>query len=191
MMKKSSMHTAPNGRMPPVCENGKFPCVLKYYGMSCHRCEQKPLPTCVYRDQPRERDPVILQATRDKDPHYKDFDEASKNLGGNGGGQANMPPSRRTSPRAARALTQNASLEKKVEELTNTVAQLVNMKGDKVIRKVKRSQPRTQQSSSESEEESESEESSDDSVDPHKAQPLPPTSVAGSRRSTASKASSK
>ena len=81
-------------RMPPVCDNGKFPCVLQYYGMGCARCDMKPVATCVYRDKPRESNPAILQATRDKDPHYKEFEEASQNFGGNGGGQADTPPAR-------------------------------------------------------------------------------------------------
>ena len=66
-----------------MCSNGKYPCVLKYYGVSCQRCD-KPLPTCMYREQAREQDSAVLQETRDNDPHYKEFEEASKNLGGNG-----------------------------------------------------------------------------------------------------------
>ena len=69
--------------MPPMCPNGKYPCVQKYYGMSCGRCD-KPLPTCMFRDQAREQDPSILQETRDDDPHYQEFEEASKKLGGGG-----------------------------------------------------------------------------------------------------------
>ena len=68
-------------RMPPMCANGKCPCVLKYYMMNCQRCG-KLLPTCMYREQPREQDPAVLQETRDSDPHFKEFEEASKNLGG-------------------------------------------------------------------------------------------------------------
>ena len=73
-------------RMPPKCPNGKFPCVLKYYGMNCGRCD-KPLPNCMFRDQKREQDPAILQETRDDDPHYQEFEEALKKLGGDWAGQ--------------------------------------------------------------------------------------------------------
>ena len=57
------------------------------------------LPTCMYKEQPREQDSAVLQETRDNDPHYKEFEEASKNLGG--GGQAGfMAPSPGAAPGA-------------------------------------------------------------------------------------------
>lgn len=67
--------------MPPTCPNGKFPCILKYYGMNRGRCD-KPLPSCMFRDQKREQDPVTFQETRDDDPHYQEFEGALKKLGG-------------------------------------------------------------------------------------------------------------
>ena len=76
------------------------------------------------------------------------------------------------------------------------MTQLVNQGRSPVIRRAKKpSQPKTQASGPESGSESESDVSSDESCDPHKARPLPPTSVAGSspsrKSSTGSKASSK
>ena len=61
-----------------------------------------------------------------------------------------------------------------MEELTNTVTQLVNQGKSPAIRRAKKpSQPKTQASSSESGSEPESEVSSGESCDPHKARPLP------------------
>lgn len=88
------------------------------------------------------------------------------------------------------------ALEQKMEELTQTVNLLVNQ-SKPVIRRAKKppSQPKSQVSSSDSGSGSEYAESSDRSCDPHKARPLPPTSVAGSspsrKSSNGSKASSK
>ena len=182
-------------RMPPMCSNGKHPCVKEYYTMSCQRCD-KPLPTCMYREQPREQNPAVLQETRDNDPHYKEFEEASKNLGGNGQAGFMTPTpgatagsgarAQRASQRAARRVGR-ADLEERVDALTDTLAELIKQGKAPAIRKAK--SPKTQaSSSSESESGSESEEvSSDESVDPHKANPLPPTSVAGSSPSRKSK----
>ena len=83
------------------------------------------------------------------------------------------------------------ALKAQVEELASTVTTLTELLAKKSIRKVKGS-PKTQASSSDgsgSEQESE-EGSSDESVDPHKAKPLPPTSI-GSRRSSTSGSSKK
>jgi hypothetical protein len=41
----------------------------------------------MFRDQKREQDPAILQETRDDDPHYQEFEEALKKLGGDWAGQ--------------------------------------------------------------------------------------------------------
>ena len=84
-------------------------------------------------------------------------------------------------------------LEDKVEALAATLSNLTELltkQKTSAIRKVKGA-PKTQaSSSSESGSEDESEEvSSDESVDPHKAKPLPPTSI-GSRRSTSGSKSS-
>ena len=70
-------------RMPPRCANGKYPCVLKYYLMQCGRCDKNPA-TCMFRQEPREQDAIVLQQTRDSDPHYKEFEEALQNSGGGG-----------------------------------------------------------------------------------------------------------
>ena len=77
-------------RMPPKCANGKFPCVLKYYGMQCGRCDKHPA-TCMFRQEPREQDPTVLQDTRDSDPHYKEFEEALQNSGGSAPGLTTPP----------------------------------------------------------------------------------------------------
>ena len=185
--------SAPYGscRMPPASANGKFPCVLKYYLMQCGRCD-KPQPTCMYRQQPREQDAAVLQETRDSDPHYKEFEEALKNLGGSGQGFTTPPgesPSRaqRASQRASRRVGGSAALEQRMDVITDTLTELLNQAKAPAIRKVRKA-PKTQASSSEeSASEAESEEvSSDESVDPHKARPLPPTSIAGSRQSSKS-----
>ena len=180
-----------------MCRNGKYPCVLKYYLLSCQRFD-KPLPMCMCREQPREQDPAVLQETRESDPHYKEFEEASKNLGGNGqAGLATPTPGAASGSRAQRAMQRAArrvNLEQQVEALTETLTELVKQGKAPAIRKVK--SPKTQaSSSSESGSDSESEAlSSDESVDPHKARPLPRTSVAGSspsrKFSSSSKASS-
>ena len=125
-----------------------------------------------------------MQETRDSDPHFKEFEEASKTLGG--GGQAGFitpTPGGASGTRAQRA-TQRAArrvnLEQRMDALTDTLTELIKQGKAPAIRKVK--SPKIQaSSSSESGSGSESEAvSSDESVDPHKARPLPPTSVAGS-----------
>ena len=92
-------------RMPPKCANGKFPCVLKYYGMTCGRCDKNPA-TCMFRQEPREQDPTVLQDTRDRDPHYKEFEEAQQNSGGSAPGlttpPGGSPPRRSERQRSAR-----------------------------------------------------------------------------------------
>ena len=154
-------------RMPPMCANGKFPCVLKYYLMQCGRCD-KPQPTCMYRQQPREQDANILHETRESDPHYKEFEEALKNSGGSGQGFTTPPggsPTRaqRAAQRSARRVGGSAALEERMETMANTLAELLNQAKVPAIRKVKKS-PRTQASSSEeSASEAESEVSSDES----------------------------
>ena len=183
-------------RMPPKCANGKFPCVLKYYGMACGRCDKNPA-TCMFKQEPREQDPTVLQETRDRDPHYKEFEEAQQNSGGGASGlttpPGGSPPRRSERQRSARRVGEEDSkaLKAQVEELASTVTTLTELLAKKSIRKVK-SSPKTQASSSDgsgSEQESE-EGSSDESVDPHKAKPLPPTSI-GSRRSSTSGSSKK
>ena len=72
-------------------------------------------------------------------------------------------------------------MEQRMDALTNTLTELVNQGKAPAMRKVKKSLKTQASSSSESGSGSESEAvSSDESVDPHKARPLPPTSVAGS-----------
>ena len=124
--------SAPYGscRMPPARANGKFPCVLKYYLMQCARWD-KPQPTCMYRQQPREQDATVLQETRDSDPHYKEFEEALKNLGGSGQGFTTPPggsPSRaqRASQRASRRVGGSAALEQRMDVITDTPTELLN-----------------------------------------------------------------
>ena len=87
-------------RMPPRCANGKFPCVLKYYLMQCGRCDKNPA-TCMFRQEPREQDAIVLQETRDSDPHYKEFEEALQNSGGECAGSHNT--TRRITTTAIRA----------------------------------------------------------------------------------------
>jgi len=83
------------------------------------------------------------------------------------------------------------NLEERMDALTDTLSELIKQGKTPAIRKART--PKTQaSSSSESESGSESEAvSSDESVDPHKAKPLPPTSVAGSSPSHKSRSSSK
>ena len=87
-----------------------------------------------------------------------------------------------------RVVSGSTALEEKIEVMAGTLTaltELLNQPKAPAIRKVK-SSPKTQASSSEeSASEAESEEvSSDESVDPHKARPLPPTSIAGPRQSS-------
>ena len=76
-------------------------------------------------------------------------------------------------------------MEQRMEVMADTLAEMLNQAKAPAIRKVSKT-PKTQASSSkEPASEAESEElSSDESADPHKARPLPPTSIAGSRQSS-------
>ena len=79
-----------------------------------------------------------------------------------------------------------------MEVMADTLAEMLNQAKAPAIRKVSKT-PKTQASSSkEPASEAESEElSSDESADPHKARPLPPTSIAGSRQSSKGSKTSK
>ena len=169
--------------------------------MQCGRCDKHPA-TCKYRDEPREQDATVLQETRDSDPHYKEFEEALQNPGGVAQGLTTPPGgslsrAQRAAQRSARRVgSGSTALEEKMEVMATTLTaltELINQKAQApVIRKVKGS-PKTQASSSEeSASEAESEEvSSDESVDPHKARPLPPTSIGSRQSSKGSKTSKK
>ena len=102
-------------------------------------------------------------------------------------GGASGTRAQRATQRAARRV----NLEQRMGALTDTLTELVKQGKAPAIRKVK--SPKTQASpSSESGSGSESEAvSSDEPVDPHKARPLLPTSVAGSSPSRKSGSSSK
>ena len=75
----------------------------------------------------------MLQETRESDPHYTEFEEASKNLEGNGqAGLVTPTPGAASGSRAQRA-TQRAArrvnLEQQVVALTEALTQCSSLRG--------------------------------------------------------------